>query len=174
VNRGAPLRRTAFKRKPPVRVTLPLDDDLVVTLERIAPRLYRVPAPSAAVFNPQPKREYVVDEGYRRAVAALPCYRCGIVGFSNACHSDSGADGKGERIKACDLTCWPGCVARGFDAPGCHFLVGMTALMNRGEKRAFELRAAADTQATLITNAAGDAKLRAVLARVGLIRGTTA
>lgn len=169
--RRTPIARTAFKRKP-VRITLPVDDGLVVTIERIAPRLYRIPATAVPVFAPQPKAVYVVDEGYRRAVAALPCYRCGIVGYSNACHSDAGGKGaaKGERIKACDLTCWPGCVTRP-GVNGCHYDIGHGATLNRDEKRAYEVRAAADTQATLIAHSIGDAKLRAILARIGLIHG---
>lgn len=168
------MKRTAFKRKP-IRVTLPVDDDLFVTVERIAPRLYRIPAPSSPVFAPQPKAVYVVDEAYRRAVAALPCFRCGIEGYSNACHSDAGGKGaaKGERIKACDLTCWPGCVPRpGIN--GCHWEIGHGATLSRDEKRAFEAQAANHTQNTLIAKSAGDAKLRAVLVRVGLIQGATA
>lgn len=162
------IARTCFKRRPPVRVELPLDDDLIVTIERIAPRLYRIPAPSAAIFTPQPKRHYVDSLPYRMAVAALPCFRCGIEGYSNACHSDAGADGKGERIKACDLTCWSGCVARP-GVNGCHFDIGHGATLSRDEKREFEQRAAAATQATLIAKATGDAKLRLVLVSVGLL-----
>jgi hypothetical protein len=133
--------------------------------------MHRVPAPSSPVFVQTPKTVYVDDKDYRRFVASLPCFRCGIEGYSNACHSDSGRDGKGGSIKACDLTCWPGCVTRGPGEPGCHYLIGMTTLMNRGEKRAFEMRAAAATQATLIEQSAGDPKLRKVLVRVGLVGG---
>lgn len=163
-----PMARTAFERKPPTRVTLPLDDDLCVTIERVLPRLYRIPAPSEPVFRPSPKFAYVDDEGYRRAVASLDCHRCGIGGYTQCCHSDSGQDGKGGSIKACDLSCWPGCGPR-LGEPGCHWRVGHGGELGRDERREFEQRAAADTQATLIAKSAGDVRLRAVLVRVGLL-----
>jgi len=138
--------------------------------ERPILRLARVPKPSEPVFSPQPKATYVRDEDYRRAVASLPCARCGIVGFTQCCHSDSGEDGKGGAIKACDLSSWPGCGPRP-GVPGCHYEVGHGAVLGREEKRAFEVKAAADTRAHLIAMSAMDARLRAVLVRVGVIKG---
>jgi len=161
-----PMRRSGFasqwKPRPPAEERP----------ERPILRLARAPKPSEPVFSPQPKATYVRDEDYRQAVASLPCARCGVIGFSNACHSDTGGRGaaKGGRIKSCDLTCWPGCVPRP-GITGCHHDIGMGAVMSREEKRAFEVKAAADTRAHLIAMSAMDARLRAVLVRVGVIKG---
>jgi len=116
-----------------------------------------------------PKGVYVVDEDYRRYVASLPCWRCGIEDYSNACHADAGPNGgKGMMLKACDLTCFPGCVDRpGIN--GCHSIIGNNTRMSRADKHETERVAAEKTQATLIEMSAGDAKLRKVLERVGLL-----
>jgi len=69
-----PMRRSGFasqwKPRPPAEERP----------ERPILRLARVPKPSEPVFAPQPKATYVRDEDYRRAVASLPCARCGVVG----------------------------------------------------------------------------------------------
>jgi hypothetical protein len=56
---------------------------------------------------------------YKR-VAALPCARCSIEGFSQAAHSNRQEDGKGAGIKAHYLATFPLCCTRpGIN--GCHF-----------------------------------------------------
>lgn len=107
IRQRSPMKRSAFKRKPPARVTLPLDDDFTVTIERIAPRLYRIPAPSAQVFAPQPKREYVRSEPLLEAVRRVPyCTLCGR-GFAfgehaDPAHSNWSGHGKSGAAKADD------------------------------------------------------------------------
>lgn len=110
-----------------------------------------------------PKDELVRSEAYRRAVAALPCFACGVTGYSQAAHGD---EGKGMAMKTTDLSCWPGCSERPGNN-GCHHFVGR--VMDREARRVFERRAAAETQATLIMQSRSDAKLRAVLVSVGLL-----
>ena len=130
----------------------------------------QIAPPAAKLSVSTPKTQYVRNEDYRRYVASLPCWRCGIEDFSNACHGDSGEDGKGIGIKACDLTCWPGCI----DRPGiigCHSIIGLNTRMSRAEKREIEKRAASDTQAKLVANSNGDGKLRILLLRLGIIDG---
>jgi hypothetical protein len=107
VMRRTAMKRTSFRRQAPVRIALPVDDDLVVTLERIAPRLYRVPAPSTPVFCPQPKRDYVRSEALLEAVRRVPtCMLCGrvFVGGEHAdpAHSNWSGHGKAGGIKADD------------------------------------------------------------------------
>lgn len=89
----------------------------------------RVPAPSAPIFHPEPKTEYVRDEGYRRFVASLSCFECGVAGLSQSAHSNQGGAGKGLSIKASDAFLFPLCA----DQPmrlGCHSkhdrCIGMT------------------------------------------------
>lgn len=104
--RRTPIQRTAFKRKLPERVELPLDDDLCVTIERILPRLYRVPAPSAPVYHEAQKADILRSEAYRRFVASHPCFVCGLAGSSQCCHAN---EGKGMAIKVCDRNSFPLC-----------------------------------------------------------------
>ncbi len=116
--RRTPMKRSGFAPRwvPPVRA------------ERVLVPI-RVPAPGAPIFNPVPKTEYVRDESYRRFVASLPCFECGIAGISQAAHSNQGGAGKGLSIKASDAFLFPLCA----DQPlrvGCHSkhdrLIGMS------------------------------------------------
>jgi hypothetical protein len=64
-----------------------------------------------------------------RAVAALPCACCGIVGYSQAAHSNKYEDGKGVRLKANYRATFPLCCTRP-GIVGCHYEhdngIGMT------------------------------------------------
>lgn len=123
--------------------------------------------PATRFTEPIVKAEPVRSEAYRRLVAGLPCWRCGVHGYSQAAHSD---EGKGLALKACDLTCWPGCGPHD-GLVGCHYFVGSTGSISRDDRRALEKQAAADTQATLITMSQDDRKARRVLIAVGLVKG---
>ena len=114
MTRRTPMNRTGFPR----RIDGPRHIGEILA-EVIAPRLYRVPAPSALIFNPQPKHEYVRDESYRRFVASLPCFVCARVGRSQAAHSNAESDGKGGSIKASDSALFPLCADEP-GAVGCH------------------------------------------------------
>lgn len=65
--------------------------------------------------TPIPKANPVRSEEYRRLVAALPCFTCGIQGYSQAAHVPP--DGKG--LKQDDREIFPLCCAR-VGVPGCH------------------------------------------------------
>lgn len=59
------------------------------------------------------------SEPYRRYVASLPCIHCGMEGYSQCAHANSGVFGKSMGMKAHDLFTFPLCA----DAPGrvgCH------------------------------------------------------
>ena len=92
--------------------------------------------------RPVPKEAPIRDESYRRWVASLPCAHCGVIGYSQAAHGD---EGKGERIKACDSTCYPACSPRP-GIPGCHWLIGTSGTYPREERRRLERAYAADTR----------------------------
>lgn len=100
---------------------------------------------------------------YRMAVASLPCYRCGIHGYSQAAHAD---EGKGMGLKTDDLTCYPLCGARP-DNSGCHEYVGRWML--RDQRRGFEQAGAAWAQAELIRQSQEDKKLRELLMKLGVL-----
>lgn len=63
------------------------------------------------------KTKPVRSEAYRRRVAALPCIRCGIGGYSQAAHGPA----LGRGIKASDKGCFPLCCDRP-GIVGCHSL----------------------------------------------------
>ena len=107
------MRRTALKRTGFASKWKPLEKP-----ERTLTPI-RVPAPSAPIFCPVPKREYVRDESYRRFVASLPCFVCGREGRSQAAHSNAEADGKGGAIRASDAALFPLCADEP-GAVGCH------------------------------------------------------
>jgi hypothetical protein len=131
VKRGAPMKRSGFARKTagPRHIADVLGEALC---EIVPPRPTRwlAGAPAAPRFMPQPKTEYVRDEGYRRFVASLPCFECGIQGFSQAAHSNLAGAGKGLSIKASDEFLFPLCCSRP-GVLGCHDKhdqrIGMTA-----------------------------------------------
>jgi hypothetical protein len=152
------VKSAGFKRRAP-RVKFWTADELPGARLPVV-----VPAVDAPIA-PQPKDEPVRSEAYRRAVAALPCWRCGVAGRSQAAHGD---EGKGMGIKSSDLTCWPACGPFG-GLPGCHYVVGTSGLFTREYRRDMERRAAAETQLELILQAVCDPALRAVLVKVGLL-----
>lgn len=71
------------------------------------------------------------DEALRRAVAELPCCRCGIEGYTQAAHSNLYEHGKGRGMKSEDHYIMALCCTRP-GQPGCHValdqLVGITAV----------------------------------------------
>lgn len=157
------MKRTALLRRTPLR-------SKPKSLPERAPREIRLPSTpgrkavmgGATSGEPVHKEAPLRSEGYRRLVAALPCFLCGIEGRSQAAHADTG---KGLGLKSDDRTCYPLCA----DAPGvvgCHTQVGAGARFTREERRAFELRAAAATRARLEGQAAHDPAARRVLAAV--------
>lgn len=157
------LRRTGFKKTLRVRPPRP---PLVLVPTGTLPNavMWQNVGEVVAV----PKAKPVRSEAYRRLVASLPCWRCGIAGYSQAAHSDSGADGKGLGLKACDLTCFPACGPRP-GVEGCHYVIGTSAQLSREQRRRVERVAQADTKDALLHMAESDPKVRAVLVTVGLL-----
>ena len=95
---------------------------------------------------PIPKAAPVRSEAYRRVVATLPCAICGVHGYSQAAHANTG---KGMGMKACDLTCFPACGPRpGFQ--GCHAALDQGALFTKAVRREQEPVWAADTRRKLL------------------------
>jgi hypothetical protein len=109
--------------------------------------LARRPNYAASVpLHAQPKEAPAVHEGYRRLVAARPCFHCGKVGHSQAAHADQG---KGLQIKSDDRTCFPLCATTP-TLPGCHDLIGAGALMAKMDRREYEIRAGAATRSAIV------------------------
>ena len=124
-----PMKRTGFKRKPPVRVTLPVDDDLCVTIERVLPRLYRIPAPSEPrAMVATPKADLLRSESYRRFVSEQACFGCGHAPPSQCAHAN---EGKGMALKVSDAETFPLC-------PRCHEALDNSRGLTREARREME------------------------------------
>lgn len=139
MKRSAPLNRTPFKRRPPKLIGFDLAREpsmtVLVRVEPVSGRIVRMAAINDADFRGAvPKTVTVRDKSYRRLVAALPCIRCGIAGFSQAAHPNTG---KGAGTKADDSDCFPLCADRP-GVRGCHSAFDQGAMFSKAERRAVE------------------------------------
>jgi hypothetical protein len=96
----------------------------------------RVVFPKALTFR---------SESLRRAVALLPCMRCGIEGHTQAAHMNFG---KGGAIKTSDAALAALCADRP-GVRGCHALLDQGGKMPKAERRAFEFEMVAKTYIAL-------------------------
>ena len=147
MKRGAPLKRTPFKRKNnteniPAKVAQSHSQRASLAVKSIA-EMATIQTPISAQFRGSiPKSQPVRSEAYRRLVAALPCCICGIAGQSQAAHGSGAGTAvcKGMGIKSCDLTCFPACALR------CHPALDQGAMFSKAVRHALEPVWAADTQ----------------------------
>lgn len=140
------MKRTGFKPRAPQREQR--DPDRVRSVPTVTPGAFRAPQPVAiAPAAPVTKGAPVRSEAYRRLVASLPCIACGVPGYSQCAHSNSG---KGAGIKASDLDSFPLCTvhpgADGRLVQGCHENFDQGALFPKAVRRELEPLWAADTQ----------------------------
>lgn len=140
------MKRTGFRPRTPSREQH--DPDRVRSVPTVSDGAWRTPRavdamPAAQVRKAAPVR----NEAYRRAVASLPCINCGVPGYSQCAHSNSG---KGAGIKASDLDSFPLCTvhpgADGRLVQGCHEKFDQGALFTKAVRRELEPVWAADTQ----------------------------
>lgn len=131
------LTRTGFKRKSYERTPM------------AAPRPVRQVAATRIldVVLASPKEAPVRSEAYRRLVAQLACKVCGIAGYSQAAHPNTG---KGAGIKTDDRLCFALCTihpgVNGNLVQGCHECFDQGALFSKPVRRALEPAWAADTR----------------------------
>lgn len=152
LNRRTPMKRTPFKRRAaPAAESQPKPigtsaGQALTAIKTRAPLRAGTYAASTATAAAIPKAAPVRSEAYRRAVASLPCAICGVPGYSQAAHANTG---KGMAMKACDLTCFPACGPRpGFQ--GCHAALDQGALFLKAVRRELEPVWAADTRRKLL------------------------
>jgi len=81
-----------------------------------------------------PKAHIVRSESYRRFVASLPCFGCGVEGFSQCAHANHG---KGLGMKTSDLETFPLCAPH-FGLIGCHQQHDLCLDMDRDQRRELE------------------------------------
>lgn len=98
---------------------------------------------SVACVVPEPKQTRILNEPYRRWVAGLACCSCGIEGFTQAAHPNSG---RGLGQKASDEDCFPLCSARP-GHQGCHAPFDQLVDITRDQRRELEAIYTAKTQA---------------------------
>ena len=138
------MKRSGFKRRDPDIVRVDRETLLAARasrqIEQARPRAARVVNSSHAA--PVAKEAPVRSETYRRAVASLPCVICGVHGYSQAAHANTG---KGASIKACDLQTFPACASRP-GLLGCHHKLDQGALFTKYVRRELESVWVADTQ----------------------------
>ena len=103
------------------------------------------PARISVDIKPRPKAVLLRDKDYRMAVASLPCFNCGIEGYSQAAHAD---EGKGLGMKSSDSTVYPLCADRP-GTEGCHSRIGAKGIFSREARREFEKAAAEWTRVQL-------------------------
>jgi len=109
-------------------------------IERKAQPLYKLARPcSAAVVSTLSvsiqKEDVVRSETYRRIVASLPCMYCGIEGFTQHAHGNTG---KGAGMKTDDRFAFPLCAARPGEM-GCHARFDQGALFPKSVRRDIEI-----------------------------------
>lgn len=147
MKRGAPLKRTAWKRKPPSPHVRPERSPLPAYKATAA---WRDAKPVDDVVRAVEKDEPIQHLAYMAAVRKLACIRCGIQGFTQFCHSDA-PGGKGGKAKGLKSDCrlgWPGCGPHG-DTMGCHYLVGSTGQLGKAQRRITEAEYGRQTRALI-------------------------
>lgn len=139
------MRRTGFKTRAPQAMAR--NPDRVRSMPTVVPGAFRAPEPVASEPSARVEKSAPVrSEAYRRAVATLPCVICGVPGYSQAAHANTG---KGMGLKACDLTCFPACGPRP-GIHGCHAALDQGALFTKAVRRELEPVWAADTQRRIL------------------------
>ncbi|MDH4417675.1 MAG: hypothetical protein QE485_10655 [Acidovorax sp.] len=134
------MKRTGFRPRAPRRE--PRDPDRVRSTPTVTPGAFRAPQPVAIAPAPMPKVEPIRCKAYLRLVAQLPCKACGIWGYSQAAHANTG---KGMALKVCDLQTFPLCADRPGQR-GCHSLFDQGAMFSKEARRLIEDGWVADTQ----------------------------
>lgn len=84
------------------------------------------------------------DEDLRRLIACLPCMECGVIGESQAAHSNLPEHGKGMAQKASDAASCALCTS------GCHEALDQGDVMSAAEKEAATFRYIATTYINLV------------------------
>lgn len=144
MKRGAPMKRGSFLRSGMRKQPAPAEEarQLPETGNPVSPPRRGAYGPATLTARPREPKP-IRSEEYRRLVAKLPCFNCGIQGHSQAAHPNSG---KARGVKLSDLDCFPMCATRpGFK--GCHAAFDQYEIVPKGQAmRDYEARAKESTQ----------------------------
>ena len=171
-----PMKRSGFKRKEPISFDKPASPGASVfdieryaaeRDQRLAERAARQMAtasaspdnvamgPNAIQAAPVEKESPLRSEPYRRLVAALPCAHCGIAGYSQCAHANTG---KGTGTKSSDTESFPLCACQP-GRRGCHSLFDQGALFSKEARRAKEAEWVAKTRLQILSSGLWPARL---------------
>lgn len=157
-----PMQRTGFNRRRKLALAAPIErekrlsDAAKYAIENALkkpPNLAQVSlsTPAAPVEKESPLR----SEAYRRAVASLPCIHCGIEGYSQCAHANTG---KGTGTKSSDTESFPLCACQP-GRRGCHSLFDQGALFSKEARRAKEAEWVAKTRLQILSSGLWPARL---------------
>lgn len=104
---------------------------------------------------PVEKGNTIQSEEYRRLVAAMPCKHCGIWGYSQAAHPNTGKAGGKKLID--DRECFPLCTVHPCPSgngyvQGCHARFDQHALYTKEARRLIEPAWSADTRRQILAS----------------------
>ena len=154
LTRRTPMKSTGFKPRAPRHE--PRDPDRVRRAPTVAPDSFRAPNPVASTPAAQVEKAAPVrSEAYRRAVASLPCIHCGIEGYSQCAHANTG---KGTGTKSSDTESFPLCACQP-GRRGCHSLFDQGALFSKEARRAKEAEWVAKTRLQILSSGLWPARL---------------
>ena len=146
MKRSTPLKRTALQPRAPTKNKPPKEPQTHTQQASYAVKSIAIKGVYSVISRdactaPILKSKPVRSEAYRRTVASLACFACGIQGHSQAAHLPP--DGKG--LKQCDLLTFPLCCVR-VGIPGCHQDYDQYRMFNRRDAVIVGRAWAADTQ----------------------------
>lgn len=134
MKRGKGFRMRDYQKAPEAEIGNPISEPPSIPRELPKPLVRGVYGPAQLTARPREPKP-IRSEEYRRLVASLPCYVCGLQGSSQAAHPNS-AKAKGAKLS--DLDCFPLCCDRP-GVKGHHSQFDQYELVPKGEAmRAFE------------------------------------
>ena len=145
------MKRTAWPRRVPPTFSGLKPKNFAAPVECASGAIKREPVRASMTLatgraEALPKDDAVRSEEYRRLVAQLPCKHCGIQGYSQCAHPNTG---KGTGIKTSDLESFPLCCDRP-GVQGCHSKFDQNTLFVRLRRRVIEPAWGADTRRQII------------------------
>jgi len=146
MSRGKGFRMRDYQKATESEVEIPVTPECE-KVPHLKPLVRGVYGPAQLTARPREKKP-IRSEEYRRLVASLPCFHCGLQGSSQAAHPNSG---KGRGVKESDLSCFPLCADRP-GIKGCHSRFDQYELVAKGDPmREFEAKAKSWTQTLIRT-----------------------
>ena len=123
-------------------------------MKKVVPRVAVIAPVGGSPAPAVPKAKPWRSEAYRRAVASLPCICCGIAGYSQAAHANTG---KGAGTKTHDYMTFPLCCDRP-GTRGCHSKFDQGGMFDKAARQLMETAWWSDTRRKLLAMGLVDEK----------------